>query len=240
MERVPVEDWIMPIGFWDENGPWVDANTQRFRKALCTNEEEDDNSWSAPNLDVRAICHLDMQGYLRGPALKSQGASIYVVFDTSGSMGGNHMEDGCAIMAIFNALARQRIIDFHFVATGYTRKKGEQHNCWYNKGVPLEDWCWESIDAWHGTEGISQSMTLTKPALLKADLAFAYTDACICDVDLKPSLWRDSGKTVTGLYSGNEAQEKHMARYFDDVIARRNKEELAEAVLHLIRAKQKG
>jgi hypothetical protein len=226
----------MPAGFWNKNGSWVDENTQRFRKALCLNEEEFDNSWTAQSLDVRAICQLDTQGYLCGPSARSGGASVYVVFDTSGSMGGNHMEDGCAIMAIFNNLARKKIIDFHFVATGYTRKYGEASNCWYNQGVPLEDWCWESIDAWHGTEGISQSMTKTKHALLKSDLAFAYTDACICDVELKPSLWRDSGKTVTGLYSGSLEQEN----YFDDVIARRNKEELAEAVLHLIRAKQKG
>jgi len=229
----------MPQGFWQRNGPWVDANVQRFSKALKSNDEEFDNSWSATTLDVNAVAKLEATtGYLQGPLQPSKGARVYLVFDTSGSMSGNHIEDGCAICAVLNILARKRVIDFDFVATGYSGMKSRMTNTWWNETIPLEDWCWESIDAWHGTEGISSSMIKTKDALFKADLAFAYTDACICDAQLNPSLWQERGLSVTGLYSGNVKQERAMKGYFDDVIARRTKDELAEAMIHLIRAKQ--
>lgn len=230
----------MPTGFWQQNGPWVDQNTQRFAKALSFGGDEYENSWCLPELDIRAIAALDAAtGYTTGPRGVSRGCRIYWVLDTSGSMYGNHMEDGCAVLAVLNGLARRRIVHLDFVVTGYSGGSNKYRNCWHNKGVPVPDWCFESIDAWHGTEGLSHAMTKTRDVLLKSDLAFAYTDACICDEALKPSLWRNKGLTVTGLYSGNEKQERLMSKYFDDVIARRTKDELAEAMLHLIRSKTK-
>lgn len=217
---------------YDVDTAWCNSMVSPFRNAFCGGDAKV-LGFHRGRFKPRAYVARNSDGFFNRRSKSKTGVpTISAIIDMSGSMMGEPGEAATQFCAVLSRLHALGLVNVNMFLSG---SSGDEHKNGFRVPLPQPDWVFARMSFMHGTECLSQTFKMYMDDIANSAIVTCYTDADICDSELRPQLWRKHGTSCVGLYRGALKQIKVMDRYFDYSIVRTNRNDLFTSYLALVK-----
>jgi len=166
--------------------------------------------------------------YIHKKVFGGKGKRKYsIVYDCSGSMGGQPDREGKLLLLALNNLAKRGFLEGSLILSGYV----DGRPGWLQYSFPVAESVILRISPSHCSEGIQDALKDNLKHIKGMDDVYVYTDANICDAPLNRAYFAKQRIWPVGLYAGDDDAASEMEEHFPQNIIRKTIEQVVEAML---------